>query len=161
MYCPSCGTEYTQKIKYCTKCGSNMSLTASTVELHMPQPRMTGMVWAIALFSFLGFIASLIMLGSMYNGREDILITFVFCLAFVFSISGLLVWQLARLISTFRDAVRQTINRAQTESITPSPSFSSQAQPANLPAAHEPIRSVTEHTTRSINPALYSGPGKQ
>jgi hypothetical protein len=108
------------------------------------------MVWAIAGFSLIGLIASLIMLGGMSDGlptpTEPVLFAFVACLAFVFSVAGLLTWQLARLINTYRDAVRQSINKAQFEVSPPPP----QPQPVYIPSAPAPSPSVVEHTTRQM-----------
>lgn len=151
MFCPSCGAEIKQKTNFCKRCGANMNPAANTVEVHLPSAGVSGMVWAIAGFSLIGLIASLIMLGSLggpWSGysKEMIIFAFVACLAFIFSIAGLLTWQLARLINTYRDSVRQTINKAQFEVSPPPP----QPQPVYIPAAQSPAPSVVEHTTRQM-----------
>jgi hypothetical protein len=64
---------------------------------------------------------------------------------FILSVAGLLTWQLARLINTYRDSVNQTINKVQFE-VSPPP----QPQPVYIPAAQSPARSVVEHTTRQM-----------
>jgi hypothetical protein len=151
MFCPSCGAAIAQKTNFCKKCGANMNPTANAVEVHLPRAGVAGMVWAIAGFSLIGFIASLIMLGSLSGpggGFSDgaVVFAFVACLAFTLSVAGLLTWQLARLINTYRDAVRQTINKAQFEVLPPPP----QPQPVYIPAAHSSAPSVVEHTTRQM-----------
>jgi hypothetical protein len=151
MFCPSCGAESAQKTNFCKKCGAHITHTANTVEVHLPRAGVSGMVWAIAVFSLIGLIASLIMLGGLsgpgngYN-PDSVIFAFVACLTFIFSIAGLLTWQLARLINTYRDAVRQTINKAQFEVSPPSP----QPQLVYIPAAQSPASSVVEHTTRQM-----------
>jgi hypothetical protein len=160
MFCPSCGAESAQKTNFCKKCGANMNPAANTVEVHLPRAGVSGMVWAIAGFSLIGLIASLIMLGSMSGPPgppdepigERVIFAFFACLTFVFSVAGLLTWQLARLINTYRDAVRQTINKAQFE-VSPQP----QPQPVYIPAAQSPASSVVEHTTRQMA-GLYREP---
>jgi len=151
MFCPSCGAQSTQKTNFCKKCGANMNPAANTVEVHLPRAGVSGMVWAIAGFSLIGLIASLIMLGGLSSGPdappERVIAAFVACLMFVFSVAGLLTWQLARLINTYRDAVRQTINKAQFE-VSPPPQ--PQLQPVYIPAAQSPASSVVEHTTRQM-----------
>jgi len=129
-----------------------MNPAANTVEVHLPRAGVSGMVWAIAGFSLVGLIASLIMLGGLagpWSGysKEMLIFAFVACLMFVFSVAGLLTWQLARLINTYRDAVRQTINKAQFEVSAPSPP---QPQPVYIPAAQPSVSSVVEHTTRQF-----------
>jgi hypothetical protein len=152
MYCPSCGAASAQKTNFCKKCGANMNPAANTVEVHLPRAGVSGMVWAIAGFSLIGLIASLIMLGGLSgqgNGysQEAIIFAFVACLTFIFSVSGLLTWQLARLINTYRDSVRQTINKAQFEVLPPPPP---QLQPVYIPTAQAPTPSAVEHTTRQM-----------
>jgi hypothetical protein len=150
MFCPSCGAASAQKTNFCKKCGANMNPAANTVEVHLPRAGASGMVWAIAGFSLIGLIASLIMLGNLggpgggFSGGE-VVFAFVACLMFIFSVAGLLTWQLARLINTYRDAVRQTINKSQFE-VSPPP----QPQPVYIPAAQSPAPSVVEHTTRQM-----------
>ena len=153
MFCPSCGAESAQKTNFCKRCGANMNPAANTVEVHLPRAGVSGMVWAIAGFSLIGLIASLIMLGGLagpWSGysKEMVIFAFVACLMFVFSVAGLLTWQLARLINTYRDTVRQTINKAQFE-VSPPP----QPQPVYIPSAQSPASSVVEHTTRQMTDA--------
>ena len=148
MFCPSCGAESVQKTNFCKRCGAHITQTANTVEVHLPRAGVTGMVWAIAAFSLIGLIASLIMLGGMSspgNTPDPVIFAFVACLTFIFSVAGLLTWQLARLINTYRDSVRQTINKVQFE-VSPPP----QPQPVYIPAAQSPAPSVVEHTTRQM-----------
>jgi hypothetical protein len=130
-----------------------MNPAANTVEVHLPRAGVAGMVWAIAGFSMVGLIASLIMLGSMSGpGRMSdgaVIFAFIGCLMFILSVAGLLTWQLARLINTYRDAVRQTINKAQFEVLPPPPQ--PQPHPVYIPAAQAADRpSVVEHTTRQM-----------
>jgi hypothetical protein len=152
MFCPSCGAESNQKTNFCKRCGATMNPAANTVEVHLPRAGVSGMVWAIAGFSLVGLIASLIMLGGLagpWSGysKEMLIFAFVACLMFIFSVAGLLTWQLARLINTYRDAVRQTINKAQFEVSAPPPP---QPQPVYIPAAQPSVSSVAEHTTRQF-----------
>jgi hypothetical protein len=147
MFCPSCGAASAQKTNFCKRCGANMNPAANTVEVHLPRAGVTGMVWAIAAFSLIGLIASLIMLGALSGpgNPEPAIVAFIACLMFILSVAGLLTWQLARLINTYRDSVRQTINKVQFE-VSPPP----QPQPVYIPAAQSPAPSVVEHTTRQM-----------
>jgi hypothetical protein len=126
-----------------------MNPAANAVEVHLPRAGVSGMVWAIAGFSLIGLIASLIALGVLSQSgysEGSAIFAFVVCLTFILSVTGLLTWQLARLINTYRDAVRQTINKAQFEVSAPQP----QPQPVYIPAAQSPVSSVVEHTTRQM-----------
>lgn len=162
MYCPSCGAEANQKTKFCKRCGANMYPANNTVEVNLPRPRVAGMVVAIVGFCLAGLVAALGALSAFtpHNDRPpgEAIFVFVCCLLFVFAVSGLLVWQLARLINAYRDAIKQTIQKAQFESAASAPPVPSARQPRYIPAAQELPASVTEQTTRSFNPALYTGP---
>jgi hypothetical protein len=158
MFCPSCGAQIAQKTNFCKKCGASMNPAANTVEVHLPRAGVTGMVWAIAGFSLIGLIAALIMLGNLHGfPPEAVVFAFIACLTFTFSVAGLLTWQLARLINTYRDAVRQTLNKAQFEILPPPP----QPQPVYIPAAQSPPLSVVEHTTRQIAGAYGEPQGRE
>ena len=147
MFCPSCGAEYTQKLRYCKQCGENLSPPASTVEVKVPRLRLTGMFWAIVVFGMTGlalaFTGLLLMWG--YGARGDeLLIPFVFSLLMISAISGLLIWQLARLVSAYQQLSRN-------------PSFERPAinepRQAQLATPPEAAPSVIEHTTRQFAPA--------
>jgi hypothetical protein len=147
MFCPSCGAAIAQKTNFCKKCGASMNPAANTVEVHLPRAGVSGMVWAIAGFSLIGLIASMIMLGSLQGfSSKDLVGAFIACLMMIFSVAGLLTWQLARLINVYRDAVRQTINKSQFEVLPPAP----QPQPVYIPAGQPQAPSVVEHTTRQM-----------
>lgn len=163
MYCPSCGAEANQKTKFCKRCGANMNPASNTVEINLPRPRVAGMVVAIVGFSFAGLVAALTALDNFTRPNEQppgaAVFVLVCCLLFVLAVSGLLVWQLARLINSYRDAIRQTIQKAQFEAPASAPPIPAQPQPLYIPAAKDSAATITEHTTRSFNPALYTNPG--
>lgn len=162
MFCPSCGAEANQKTKFCKRCGANMDPAISTVEVNLPRPRVTAMVVAIVGFCLIGMGISLAALGAFTHGERlsaEALFVFVCCLLFVFAVSGLLVWQLARLINSYKDAIKQTIQKAQFAPAASASPVPPQPQPLYIPAPQESAASVTEHTTRSFNPALYNKSG--
>jgi len=147
MFCPSCGAEYAQKINYCKRCGANMAVPTSTVEVHVPRPRFAGLFWAIAAMGILGLIVCFTAFNEFANEGlrgDNLIIPFVAGLLFVSGIASGLIWQLARLVSTFQRSVHQ----AQGET-PPLP------QPQPIAAPQEPVVSVSEHTTRSFDPVVY------
>ena len=153
MYCPTCGAEYAQKLNYCKRCGSNMTTPTNTVEVNIPRPRLTGMFGAVSLFSLIGLIACFVAYTSFVDRglrKDELYIPFLVGLMFVSGISGLLVWQLSRIVSLFRDAVRTPKIEAQ-----PLPQSLPQYQTPPLAIPSEPISSISEHTTHSFDPAVY------
>ncbi|HEX4947477.1 MAG TPA: zinc ribbon domain-containing protein [Blastocatellia bacterium] len=149
MFCPNCGAEYPQKINYCKRCGANMTAPTNTVEVHIPPPRFAGMFWAVAVMSIVGLIACFIAFNEFaHEGLrgDHLLVTFVAGLFFIGCVAGGLIWQLARLVSTFQQTVRQP--KAETIPLLQSP-------PPSLATPPEPLASVSEHTTRSFDSAVY------
>ena len=126
-----------------------MTQPANNVEVHLPRPRFTGMFFAIAALGIVGLIACFTAFGDFaHRGLhgDELLIPFFLGLLFVFGIAGGLIWQLSRLISTFKQSVKAALTEP-----TPLP----MNQPPRLVAPLKPGTSVTEHTTRSFDPALY------
>jgi len=132
-----------------------MNPAANTVEVNLPQAGVTGMVWAIAIFSLAGLIASLVGLHELSkpwrNFRDrDVIVALFLCLTFVFSVTGLLVKQLSRLINTYQDAVKRTIDKTQFETATPPQAIPTQPQQLYIPTTQGAAPSVAEHTTRQM-----------
>ena len=153
MFCPNCGADYAQKTNYCKRCGATMTAANNSVEVHVPRPRLTGMFWAVSLFSLIGLIACFVAYTSFVDRglrKDELFIPFLVGLMFVAGISGLLVWQLSRIVSLFRDAIRTPKIEAQ-----PLPQSLPQYQTPPLAIPSEPISSISEHTTRSFDPAVY------
>lgn len=149
MYCPTCGAEYAQKINYCKRCGSNMTTPTNTVEVNIPRPRLTGMFGAVSLFSLIGLIACFIAYTSFVDRglrKDELYIPFIFGLIFVSGISGLLIWQLSRIVSLFRETVRAP--KIEMQSLP-------QYQMPPLAVPPEPVSSISDHTTRSFDSVVY------
>ncbi|HKX32632.1 MAG TPA: hypothetical protein VJ302_33410 [Blastocatellia bacterium] len=155
MFCSSCGVESTNKTRYCKSCGANLVPPENPVQVHIPRPPLGWMTLLITVFSFVGLMASVFALmefnqhrGEFHN--HDVLGVFFGCLAFVFLIAGGLVWQLGRLVSAYREAVKTA--REKGEPASP-PQPAPAPKPLQMPAAQEPVSSVTEHTTRTFSPS--------
>src|SRR5438552_14733906 len=102
MYCPSCGIEYSQKLRYCKNCGQSLGVPASTSESKPPRLKVTGMFWAIAVFGMGGLglaFSALIAMAKLGMHGDELIVPFIFSLVMISAIAGLLVWQLSRLIS--------------------------------------------------------------
>jgi len=154
MYCPSCGVESTNKTNYCKSCGANLAQPEGKVEIHIARPPVAAMTIAIAAFGIIGFIASLITLRVMsdkvLNG-ELLIAIFFFCLLFLFLVTGLLSWQLGRLISTYRETSKRVIENEKIENAIQAQPVLPQRQQSYVPPAQEAVSSVTENTTRTFS----------
>src|SRR5713226_1520265 len=75
MYCPVCGAESAEGLRFCKQCGSG--LTAPLAVEYVRPVRITGAVWAIAVMAFLCFGAlfgSMIALVGMGIRTEEVLV---------------------------------------------------------------------------------------
>ena len=147
MYCPSCGQETPQELNYCNRCGANLnpliaqersSGTAAIVILSL----------VIALLTLFGLVAIMEGLGELKrNGfSEGIMGMFMlFSFAIIGTIDVLLVRQLSHLLGASRQP-GSTL-----------PSRHSAARQLNSPrqagALYEAGASVTENTTRTLEPS--------
>ncbi|HEY6402640.1 MAG TPA: hypothetical protein VI479_14585, partial [Blastocatellia bacterium] len=104
MFCPSCGVEYTHKINYCKRCGESLGFTSAVDPPKMERTKWGVMFTAVAAFGIAGLIAAYNMLDMLTNKGlrgDDLIVPLVMTLMFTGAISGLLIWQLARLITSY------------------------------------------------------------
>ena len=149
MYCPSCGTEVTQELSYCSRCGANLKPLVGQAGL--PPSKLVGAAWAISIavtvvtlggFGMIfGVVMTLIDRGIGLSPAGMILV--FFAMLFILAVAAMLVRQLSRVLSI--------------------PQLSSKAEPVEKPnlvekpvqqitAARAPGSSVTDHTTRTFDP---------
>ena len=154
MYCSSCGAFLAQGLNYCNRCGVDLSPSESLVSAGKP----TGLVWVISLgltmttgvavgglaLVFI-FVQAFIMRGFPI---EATIILAIFSLSLLFGTTVLLSRQLTRLVSTYLESG---------EIQKPKKLKLSAKQPAEIAAPCEPISSVTEHTTRTLEPMYQEG----
>ena len=161
MYCPVCGVESTQGLNYCKRCGANLTVALQPAEAQ-PSAKLTGVPLAltVASLSVATAIVSLGGLATVLNYVEDMTgqansgdlprLILILGLMMVTAISTLLVLQVSRLIGASRLA-------PDVSSQAPKPVIVSYAAP-QIPAQGPIVASVTEHTTRTFDPARYSEP---
>ena len=147
MYCPSCGTELTQELVYCNRCGANLKPVTNSASV--PPAKLVGAAWAIsvaiALVTLGGFgmifvlVMALIARGLSLSGGGMTLI--VFTSLIILAIDWLLVRQLSRVLD---------VPRLSSE-VTPAIKAGEKAVP-QIAAPLEPVSSVTDHTTRTLEP---------
>ena len=149
MYCPSCGLELTTELSYCNRCGANLKPISN--QSGVTPTKLVGAAWAISMAVVLvtlggfgmifGLVMALITRGINLSAGGMGLI-FLSSLI-ILTIDWLLVRQLSRVL-----------NMPQL------PSDATQAKKPELAeqvvrqidAPHEPVSSVTEHTTRAFEP---------
>lgn len=156
MHCPSCGTETSKNQKFCRSCGMGLQMISQAVAKHLStadsseppveseaskQRRMsTLLLWGIAAF-FVGM--ALIVVGKQFPHHDWI------------GLIGVLVLLLGAFVAAY--GVISPLRQIRSPSgRPPQPAELPQAEPTALASANslEQIQSVTEHTTRTLEPSL-------
>ena len=153
MYCPSCGVECTQGLKYCKRCGANLNASASHEEPRINFSKVAGMFWPIAAVCIVGIIGLLITVTEMarMNFEPRFLLGIVaFIAAMIFGIVGLMIWLLLRLTGIPHTGDQRPDDRIQKE-----------PGPLRLPEMPFAVPSVTEHTTRNFEPEAKRESGEE
>ena len=142
MYCPSCGTELKQELSYCQRCGANLSISKASGE----SKSLAELLAAIIVISLA--LPGLILGGMIvlkFNEFSQWLILLFMVLVFLIllGLDSVLVWQLLGLNRRAKDAgAAPQLERPNTKELD-----ARQEQ-----ALIEPMRSVTENTTRLFEP---------
>jgi hypothetical protein len=152
MYCPSCGNEITVELKYCNRCGANLSSFSSGLPAPVVAPiklTLPTLLMGLTIIGGLGIIFG----GATEFARIGVhpaAITWmvIFSLATLFGCTSLLIRFWSKLIFHQRELQRgpQNIRTMPERNIG-----------AQLPPHREPIGSVTENTTRTFSP-IYREP---
>ena len=150
MFCPSCGFEYTQKTNYCKRCGESLSVTNVADAPKTGRGILAFMFCAVAAFSSVGMLMAFVMYNHLANRGlrgDELIAPFMMGMVFTGGIAGLLIWQLARLVTAYQKGERNVV--VEKHYIRESP-------PAQLGATADPLQqaveppSVVEHTTRQF-----------
>jgi hypothetical protein len=147
MYCPSCGTEVTKELNYCNRCGANLSLTTNVSEQPVRVVSTSGPIWAMAMMVVFG-------LGIIFGGVNSLamkningaMLTWIVlgCLGMIFGVVSLFLRHWSSMIGGSQQIERPAkLNKA----------IKSEPRQAQLPPSRtEPVPSVTENTTRTLEP---------
>jgi hypothetical protein len=150
MFCPSCGFEYTQKTNYCKRCGESLSVTSVADAPKTGRGILAAMFCAVAAFSIVGMFTAFVMYNKLANKGlrgDELVLPFMMGMMFTGAIAGLLIWQLARLITAYQKGGRDVV--VEKHYIRESPPTQLGAPTDQRQQAVEPP-SVVEHTTRQF-----------
>lgn len=155
MYCPSCGSEITVELKYCNRCGANLSLTpaiypppaiATPIRLTVPT-----VVLGLTITGGLGIIlAGATALAELHLHPAAITWMVLFSMATLFGCTALLLRFWSKMLSFNREAYQQPHSAR--------PPVQIPVSQERLPPRFEPVPSVTEHTTRTFTRAYREAP---
>lgn len=149
MYCPNCGAESNEPLKYCKRCG--MSIGA-TLESSAPRKFPTGLVFLflllIGFITTIGFVVPLLSAQDLVHASfaPDVVKSIIISLTMVtLGVDGLLVWLLLKIIK-----IHQQIDVPVQSKSVHQPAMKAYS-PARIAAPPENLGSVTEHTTRNFD----------
>ena len=148
MYCPSCGTEISVELKYCNRCGANLSLPAANTQLVTVAPvklTIPSIVLGLTIILGLGItIAGLSQMALVGVPAVALVWMALFAVATLFGCSAMMIRFWTKIIMLQRETL------SQGEPVRPRVVEKPQAQ--QLPPRFDNYSSVTENTTRTFNP---------
>ena len=154
MYCPTCGNEITVELKYCNRCGANLTLPATSAPMVLAPVKLTipSIVLGITILGGLGVIFGAASDFARQGLHPAAIVWIVlFSAATLFACVGLLIRFLTKMMTLGRE-----LAPPQSQ---PRPAFSDRPPVHHLPPRMEPVPSVTENTTRTFTP-VYREPDR-
>jgi len=147
MLCPSCGVALEQQMKFCNRCGSQLSdpQAAGAIELFEKRmdSEMEGLFW-ITVFGIGLVLGGMVLMKKVQLGEWFILAYMILSSAAFVTYFGLGVWQVRRLAK---------ISKAANGVVQPGQLDTNELHPASARTLLESSApSVTEHTTRTLEP---------
>lgn len=146
MFCPSCGSEQMQGLRYCNRCGANLAPASES-----STSKLTGMVWAVSLATALVSLGGLFLIiifameiSGHGNSQTSSLVFLIFALLVLLAIVALMIRLLSRLVNAYLQS-RGTAQPAQ--------ALLSEQPTAQLPEARESVPVGDEQTTRRLETA--------
>ena len=154
MYCPTCGNEITVELKYCNRCGANLTLPATSAPMVLAPVKLTipSIVLGITILGGLGVIFGAASDFARQGLHPAAIVWIVlFSAATLFACVGLLIRFLTKMMTLGRE-----LTPPQQQ---PRPAFTDRPPVHHLPPRMEPVPSVTENTTRTFTP-VYREPDR-
>jgi hypothetical protein len=152
MYCPSCGNEITVELKYCNRCGANLSWPAPVNQAPAPPVKLAvpslvlGLTVVIGLAIIFGGVT-----GFAERGVHPAALVWIVLLstATLFGCVAMMIRFWTKLLSLQREVSGTQPVRS---------TFAERPPVQHLPPPRmEPVGSVTENTTRTFSP-VYREP---
>ncbi len=143
MYCSNCGSEVKFELNYCSRCGMRVAGNETDAQGAIAE-NLSAAIGYIGGFGLLGFIFVTLIL--VKNGVPPTALTFIslFYLASLFGICFLILQQIKSFSGSRRAEKTKLQNNFQSERFEP-------VDTAQLEAPAEPVMSVTDTTTRTLD----------
>jgi hypothetical protein len=148
MYCPSCGNEIAVELKYCNRCGANLSLPTTNTQIVSVAPvKLTVPSVVLGLTIVCGLAMIILGVGQMaLVGVPAVALVWMvlFAVATLFGCTALMIRFWTKLITLQRETI--ATNQPSRPALIEKPA------PQQLPPRLDHIPSVTENTTRTFSP---------
>jgi hypothetical protein len=144
MYCSTCGTPIAPGLSFCNRCGANLKDRSANQNMGPISAFLTAIV-------ILGVVGLGIMLGGSLVLRKEANFPFElvgFFMLFTFLITGTIEFMLIRQLSRLTGAVED-------KRYFPPPQPLHELSPASANNLAQPVGSVTENTTRTLEYARH------
>ena len=152
MYCSSCGIEVSKELNYCNRCGANLPSSVNPVpQVYAPRVKLTGPSIALALMVVMSIAAIFSGVNRLaLNGVHPTALVWmiIISLGMVFGVAALVIRLWASLLT---NSSARTLEQHPAQLRKPQPN--AQLQAAQTGPMNAPISSVTDHTTRTFEPA--------
>jgi hypothetical protein len=152
VYCSTCGIDSVEGLKYCKRCGANLTTGVEAPPAKIPVGLtfafliLIGGVFCVGLGLPMAVSEDLVKIGFTVR---DLMFLFMADLLLTLSVVGMLVWLLLRLIKLHHP-------ERQPRAIELSPP--AEAWRPQISAPPQSVGSVTENTTRTLNKKQYDTP---
>ena len=150
MYCPTCGNEISVELKYCNRCGANLTLPVMSQPMVLAPVKLTvpSIVLGLTILGGLGIIFSSATEFATRGLHPAAIVWMVlFSAATLFGCIGLMIRFLTKMMTMGREIAPQQHR----------PAVAERPPMQHLPPRMEPVPSVTENTTRTFSP-IYREP---
>ena len=139
MYCPSCGKALSKRMKFCNGCGAKLSAAVQNSDERLDD-YLTGLFW-IMVFGLGLIVGGTVVMKSVLNLGNGLVVWYAILSSAVFIIN-------------FWLNLRETIRILQEKKRAGRPAFeTNELGPTERPELIEARPSVTENTTRELEPA--------
>ena len=157
MYCPSCGNDIPVELKYCNRCGANLSIVPESYSAPVGKPMRLGVpsiVLGLTITIGLGLIfSSAVNLADRNIHPAAIAWMVIFGLATLFGCTALMLRFLLKVLAMNREVYQP---QQQIRPLVQMPAQMAAARQQFQPRL-EPVPSVTEHTTRTFSQVYREG----
>jgi len=147
MLCPSCGVALEQQLKFCNRCGSQLPSTKEAGAIELFEKRMDsemeGLFW-ITVFGIALILGGIVLMKKVGLSEWLIFAYMILSSAAFVTYFGLGVWQVRRLAKISKEA-HGVVQPGQLDTNELNPA-------AARTLLGSPAPSVTEHTTRTLEP---------